>query len=101
MHLFFLGLLQHHARTVLGMDSAGSQNERLKGTTLEQLQDARAMLHTGMESLELKVLTVDVLKILCDERGINVKRFRVLRKEQLIESLTVCNTHTCWMNSQD
>jgi hypothetical protein len=90
MHLFFLGLLQHHARTVLGMDSAGSQTENVKGTMLKQVEDARAMIHTGMQSLDLKVLTVNVLKILCEERGINVKQFRVLRKEQLIESLTVC-----------
>ena len=47
MHIFFLGLLQYHARTVLGMDSAGSRNEKVKGTTLKQLQNAREMLDRG------------------------------------------------------
>jgi hypothetical protein len=89
MHIFFIGLLQYHARTVLGMDSAGFRNEKLGETTLRQVEDARAMLHTSLESLDLKALTVDVLKILCEERGMSVNRSRNLRKEQLIESLKV------------
>ena len=94
MHLFFLGLLQHHARTVLGMDAAGSQNEKVSETTLKQVEDARAMLlHTGTESLDLKALTVDVLKILCEERGVKLKQLAQLRKSDLIESLKVRN-HT-------
>jgi hypothetical protein len=94
MHLFFLGLLQHHARTVLGMDAAGSRNEKVSETTLKQVEDARAMLlHTGTESLDLKALTVDVLKILCEERGVKLKQLAQLRKSDLIESLKVRN-HT-------
>ena len=93
MHIFFIGLLQYHARTVLGMDSAGSQNNKVRGTTLKQLEDARAMLHTSTKSLDLRTLTVDVLKILCEERGISVKRSRELHKEELMESLKVCK-HT-------
>jgi hypothetical protein len=94
MHIFFIGLLQYHARTVLGMDSAGSRNEKVSATTIKQVQDARAMLHTSTESLDLKSLTVDVLKILCEERGINPRRFKGLRKEELIKSLKVCKrTH--------
>lgn len=86
MHLFFLGLLQYHARTVLGMDSAGSRNKKLSETTLKQVEDARATLHT---STNLKALTVDVLKVLCEERGISLKQSTQLRKGDLIESLKV------------
>lgn len=89
MHIFFLGLLQYHARTVLGMDSAGSRSEKASGTTLRQLEYARAMLQTGIESLDLRTLTVDVLRILCEERGVSVRRSREVRKEELVESLKV------------
>ena len=102
MHLFFIGLLQYHARTVLRMDSAGSKNKKVSSTTLKQVEDARAMLlHTGTESPDLNALTVDVLKILCEERGINLKQSP--RKGDLIESLKVratrsqrlMNSHGC------
>jgi hypothetical protein len=90
MHIFFIGLLQHHARTVLGMDSAGSRPVR--ETTLKQVEDARKMLlHTSTESLDLKLgaLTVDVLKVLCDERGISLKSSGEHRKGELIGLLKV------------
>jgi hypothetical protein len=95
MHLFFIGLFQYHARTVLGMDSAGSGNKKANGTTLKQVEDARAMLlHTSTESLDLKALTIDVLEILCEERGISLERSKQHRKGDLIESLKVRNyTH--------
>jgi len=90
MHLFFIGLLQYHARTVLGMDSAGSRNMKVSEMMLKQVEDARAMLlHTSTELLDLKALTVDVLKILCKERGINLKQSSQLHKGDLIESLKV------------
>ena len=73
MHLFFIGLLQYHARMVLGMDSAGTCNAKVANTMVKQLEDARKMLHTSPGSLDLSALTVDVLKILCEERGISVK----------------------------
>ena len=92
MHLFFIGLLQYHARTVLGMDSAGSRNVEVSKTTLKQVEEARAMLlNTSTQSLDLKALTVNVLKILCEERGIYLKQSRELRKNDLIESLKVRN----------
>jgi hypothetical protein len=54
------------------------------------VEDARAMLlHTSTGSPDLKALTVDVLKILCEERGINLKQPRQLHKGDLIESLKV------------
>jgi hypothetical protein len=57
------------------MDSAGSRNEKVSETTLKQVEDARAMLLlTSTESLDLKALTVNVLKILCEERGIHLKQ---------------------------
>jgi hypothetical protein len=91
MHIFFVGLLQYHARTVLGMDSAGSRNQLVTEKTMKQLEGARKMLlHTSPGSLDLTALTVDVLKILCNERGISVvKRSREPHKEDLIESLKV------------
>lgn len=89
MHIFFIGLLQYHARTVLGMDSVGSRNQKPPEITMRQLEDARRLLHTCPESLDLKALKVDVLKILCEERGIGMKRSRKPRKEDLIESLKV------------
>ena len=97
MHLLFIGLLQYHARMVLGMDSAGSRDKKVSETTLKQVEDARAMLlHTSTESLDLKTLTVDVLKILCEERGISLKQLRRLHKGDLIELLKVRN-HTLTM----
>jgi hypothetical protein len=93
MHLFFIGLLQYHAQTVLRMDLAGSKNKKVSSTTLKQVEDARAMLlHTGTESPDLNALTVDVLKILCEERGINLKQSP--HKGNLIESLKVRATHS-------
>jgi len=87
MHNFFVGLLQYHARTVLGMDSAGSRNQTV---TESQLKSAREILLLGSPgSHDLRALTVDVLKALCEERCIDLKRFREPRKEDLIESLKV------------
>jgi len=54
------------------------------------------LLHTSTESLDLKTLTVDVLKILCEERGISLKQSRRLHKGDLIELLKVRN-HTLTM----
>jgi hypothetical protein len=89
MHNFFLGLLQYHARTVLGMDSAGSRNEKAT-ETLRQVENARVMLSTtSLELLDLRALTVDVLRILCEERGISVGQSKGPRKEDLIELLKV------------
>jgi hypothetical protein len=73
MHIFFVGLLQYHAWMVLGMNSAGSRNQLVTEKTMKQLEGARKMLlHTSPGSLDLTALTVDVLKILCNERGISV-----------------------------
>jgi hypothetical protein len=89
MHNLFLGLLQYHARTVLGMDSAGSRNEKAT-ETLGQLENARVMLSDASpESLDLRTLTVDVLRILCEERGISVGKLKGLKKGDLIELLKV------------
>ena len=88
MHLFFIGLLQYHTRTVLGMDSAGTRDAKAN-TTAKQLEDARKMLHDSPGSLDLSALTVDVLNILCEERGISVKRSRKPHKRDLIESIKV------------
>ena len=89
MHNFFLGLLQHHARTVLEMDSAGSRNEKAT-ETLRQVENARVMLlNTSLESLNLGALTVDVLRILCEERGISVGKPRGPCKEDLMALLKV------------
>ena len=95
MHLLFLGLLQYHARTVLGMDS-GSSNEKVVQTTLKQVEDARAMLsHTSLKSLDLGALTVDVLKILCKERGVSINKYERPRKGDLVNLLKVRkNSHT-------
>ena len=50
----------------------------------------RVMLSSAsQESFDLKTLTVDVLKILCEERGINVRESKGTRKQDLIESLKV------------
>lgn len=91
MHIFFVSLLQYHARTVLRMDSAGSHNQLVMEKTMKQLEGARKiLLHTSPGSLDLTVLMVDVLKILYNERGISiVKRSREPHKEDLIESLKV------------
>jgi hypothetical protein len=92
MHNLFLGLLQYHARTVLGMDSAGTRNDKAT-ETLEQVQNARVMLSNGSpELLDLRTLTVDVLRILCEERGINIGQSKRPRKQDLIELLKVRNT---------
>ena len=78
MHLLFLGLLQYHARTVLGMDLAGNCNTKVTDTMAKQLEDARKMLsqHTSPELVDLKPLKVDVLKILCEEMGIGIDRYK-------------------------
>jgi hypothetical protein len=91
MHLFFIGLLQYHARTVLGMDSGGTQARNAKDTKtmIGRLEDARKILHTSPQSLDLRALTVDVLKALCEERGIGVTRPGRACKEDLITSLKV------------
>jgi hypothetical protein len=91
MHLFFIGLLQYHARTVLGMDSAGNHKPKVTNTMPKQLEDARKMLqhHTSPESFDLKTLTVDVLKVLCDEMGIGVGQYKEPRKQDLIEAIKV------------
>ena len=96
MHLFFIGLLQYHARTVLGMDSAATRDTKVTEKISKQLRDAREMLQrTSPESLALGSLTVGVLKILCEERGIGVKRSGKPHKEDLINSLKVCESpHT-------
>ena len=91
MHIFFIGLLQYHARTVLGMNSTGSRKEKATDM-LRQVENARAMLsHTNSELLGLRALTVDVLKILCEERGITTRKPSVTRKGDLIELLKVQN----------
>ena len=71
-------------RTVLGMDSAGTRDAKAN-MTAKQLEDARKMLHDSPGSLDLSALTVDVLNILCEERGISVKRSRQPHKGDLIE----------------
>ena len=58
--------------------------------TLRQVENARETLsHTSPESLDLGTLTVDVLRILCEERGISVGQSKGLRKGDLIELLKV------------
>jgi len=91
MYLLFLGLLQYHVQTVLGMDSAGNRNPKVTDTMAKQLEDARQMLsqHTSPELVDLKTLKVDVLKILCEEMGIGVDQYKEPRKEDLIASLKV------------
>ena len=90
MHLLFIGLLQYHARTVLGMDSVSTRNPNVTKITTKQLEDARKMLLcTGTKPLDLKALKLDVLKVLCEEMGIDVKQPRKNRKDDLIESLKV------------
>lgn len=89
MHNLFIGLLQYHARTVLGMDSAGSRNEKAT-ETLQQVEGARlALSRAGPELLDLRALTVDVLRILCEERGISVGQLKRPNKGDLIELLKV------------
>lgn len=79
MHLFFIGLLQYHVRTVLGTDSIATHNPKVAKITTKQLDDARNMLlQSGTESLDLKALKIDVLKVLCEEMGIDVKQPRTL-----------------------
>ncbi len=57
---------------------------------LRQVENAREMLsHTSLESLDLRTLTVDVLRILCKERGISIGQSKGLRKGDLIELLKV------------
>ena len=90
MHLFFLGLLQYHARMVLGIDSAGTRNAKDTKTMIGRLEDTRKMLlRTSPQSLDLSTLTVDVLKALCEERGIGVTQSGGAHKEDLIASLKV------------
>jgi hypothetical protein len=91
MHLFFISLLQYHAQTVLGMDLGGTQafNAKDTKTMIGQLEDARKILHTSLQSLDLRVLTVDVLKALCEERGIGIIWPGRACKEDLIMSLKV------------
>ena len=71
MHNFFLGLLQYHAQTVLGMDSAGSWNEKAT-EMLKQVEGARVMLSNMSSNSDLRALKVDVLKVLCEEREASV-----------------------------
>jgi len=90
MHLFFTGLLQYHVRTVLGIDSTSTHNPKVVKVTKKQLEDARKMLlHTSTKLLDLKALKFDVLKVLCEEMGIDVKQPGEIQKEDLIESLKV------------
>ena len=90
MHLFFIGLLQYHMRTVLGTDSLATRNPKILKTTTKQLEGARNMpLHSSTELLELEALTLDALKVLCDKMGIDVNQPGEVRKEYLIESLKV------------
>ncbi|KAH9174006.1 hypothetical protein EDB89DRAFT_2068259 [Lactarius sanguifluus] len=87
MHNLFIGLLQYHAQKVLGMDSTRSRNEKAT-ETLRQVENARETLsHASLESLHPRTLTVDVLRILCEERGISVGQSKGLRKRDLIELL--------------
>ncbi len=89
MHNLFIGLLQYHARMVLRMDLTGSRNEKVT-ETLRQVENAREMLsHTSLESLDLRTLMVDVLRILCKERGISIGQSKGLHKGDLIELLNV------------
>ena len=92
MHNFFLSLLQYHARTVLRMDSVASRKE-MATETLRQVENARVMLsNTNLDSLDLRALTVDVLRILCDERGVSIGKSKgPARKGDLIELLKVRN----------
>ena len=97
MHNFFLSLLQYHARTVLGMDSAGSRNDKAT-ETLKQVEGARAMLSNTSSNSDLRALKVDVLKVLCEERGISVVgQSKAPRKEDLIELLKVRKHSPCQM----
>ncbi|KAF8263640.1 hypothetical protein EI94DRAFT_1596422 [Lactarius quietus] len=90
MHNFFLGLLQYHAQTVLGMDTAESWNEKAT-EMLKQVEEARVMLSdTSLDSLDLRRLMVEVLKIFCEERGISiVGQSKWPCKEDLIKLLKV------------
>jgi hypothetical protein len=74
---------------VLGMDLAGTCNTKVANTMAKQLEDTRKMLHTSPGSLNLSALIVDMLKILCEEREISVKRLRKPHKGDLIESIKV------------
>jgi hypothetical protein len=69
---------------VLGMDLAGTCDAKVANMMAKQLEDARKMLYTSPGSLNLSALMVDVLKILCEERGISVKRLRKPHKGDLI-----------------
>jgi len=71
------------------MDSAGTRDAKVANMMVKQLEDARKMLHTSPGPLDLSALMVDVLKILCEERGISVKRSRKPHKGDLIESIKV------------
>ena len=59
---------------VLGIDSIAVQNSKAAKIMTKQLEDARKMLlYTRSEPLDLKALTFDVLMVLCEEMGVDVR----------------------------
>jgi hypothetical protein len=71
------------------MDSAGSWKEKAT-EMLKQVEDMRMMLSNSSLNSDLRALRVDMLKILCEERGINViGQSKGPHKKDLIESLKV------------
>jgi hypothetical protein len=71
------------------MDSAGSWKEKAT-EMLKQVEDVRMMLSNSSLNSDLRALRVDMLKILCEERGINVVRqSKGPHKKDLIELLKV------------
>ncbi|KAI0258349.1 hypothetical protein BC834DRAFT_806497, partial [Gloeopeniophorella convolvens] len=88
MHNLFLGQLQNHSRTVMGMDSASNPRALGFGLTegiIQQIEAAkRLLLTTGTTPAAFRAIGVKALTALCHEEGHQEKKARRLARAILL-----------------
>jgi hypothetical protein len=93
MHAIFLGLVQHHCRTILGIDTSRRKKQQKGQITARNLDEARAIILSKSSASQLRKVKLDILRVLCHRMGIpTVINGRNVKKTDLISELMARST---------
>ena len=87
MHCLLLGIVHHHFRKILGIETLRKKKTTAVVTATE-LADARTAISSRPSATQLRIFNVEVLRTLCRELGITtVANGRYIKKVLLISEL--------------
>jgi hypothetical protein len=93
MHGLFLGIVQHHCREILGIDTSRRKTKQKKQISAKNLDEARSIVLSKSSTSQLRKIKIDVLRILCHRMGIpTVTNGRNVKKAQLVSELMARST---------